>query len=79
MKGRVKLCYDIMEGAGDPVNIPFNMYVEGSYFGEMEMMLRHFKDKGRDGSAIVDSECHLLVMDAHELRHVLRHFKEVKD
>ena len=74
LKGRVKLCYEVSEGEGEPMNIPFNMYVEGSYFGEMEMMLKHFKNKGRDGTAIVDSECHLLVMNSRELRIILRHF-----
>lgn len=56
--GRVKICYDLTEGAAEiPVNIPFKMYIEGSYFGEMEMILKEYKKKGRDGTAIVDSEC----------------------
>lgn len=64
MRGRVKLCYDISEGEGDPRNIPFNMYVEGSYFGEMEMMIKMYRNYGRDGTAIVDCECHLLVIES---------------
>ena len=54
------------------------MYVEGSYFGEMEMMLKEYKDKGRDGTAIVDSECHLLIMDQKELSYVLKMFPKVR-
>ena len=45
--------------------VPFNMYAEGAYFGEMEMMLAHYQYLGRDGTAIVDSECHILVITQH--------------
>lgn len=78
LKGKVKLCYDITEGVGVSNNIPFNMYIEGSYFGEMEMMLSHFRKIGRDGTAMVDCECHLLVMGGKELRMVLKHFVEIE-
>lgn len=61
-KGKVKLVYDISMGVGEPIIVAFNMYVEGSYFGEMEMMLKEYQLLGRDGTAIVDSECHLLVI-----------------
>jgi len=37
--------------------VPFNMYGDGAYFGEMEMMLEDYTFTGRDGTAIVDSEC----------------------
>jgi hypothetical protein len=57
--------------------IAFNMYVEGSYFGEMEMMVREYKLLGRDGSAIVDSECHLLVLTKPDLIAILNLFPEV--
>jgi CRP-like cAMP-binding protein len=76
-KGRVKLCYDITKGFAAPIIVPFNMYVEGSYFGEMEMMLIHYRNLGRDGTAIVDSQCHLLVIGSKELREVLVHFHDV--
>lgn len=79
MKGRVKLLYDVSEGDEIPKNIPFNMYVEGSYFGEMEMFLKIYKDLGRDGTALVDSECHLLVMQSHEFRYQMKHFPEVRE
>jgi CRP-like cAMP-binding protein len=41
-KGRVKLFYDLNEG-GTPFNIPFNMYVEGSYFGDLEVLLKRYR------------------------------------
>ena len=56
-KGKVKLVFETTNLKGEKVIIAFNMYVEGSYFGEMEMMVREYKFLGRDGSAIVDSEC----------------------
>ena len=39
LQGRVKLKYDITEGlAYEPkYNIPFNMYTQGSYFGDIEI------------------------------------------
>ncbi len=60
MKGKVKLCHDF--ATSEEVNaprmiVPFNMYGDGSYFGEMEMMLEDYTFTGRDGTAIVDSEC----------------------
>lgn len=79
MRGRVKLCYDISEGEGVPRNIPFNMYVEGSYFGEMEMMIKMYQNYGRDGTAIVDCECHLLVIESLPFRKTLKHFPLIKE
>ena len=42
--GRVKLVYDVSEGSHSaPINMPFNMYVEGSYFGDLEILLKKYK------------------------------------
>ncbi len=54
------------------------MYVEGSYFGEMEMFLKVYKDIGRDGTALVDCECSLLVMQSQEFRHYMKEFPVVR-
>lgn len=77
-KGRVKLLYDVSEGEEIPRNIPFNMYVEGAYFGEMEMFLKAYKDLGRDGTALVDCECSLLVMQSHEFRQYMKAFPVIR-
>lgn len=55
MKGRVKICYDISEGKYDTVNVPFNMYVQGSYFGDSDVLCKDSYSI-RDGTAIADSE-----------------------
>ena len=73
-KGKVKLVFDANNGQGEPLIIAFNMYVEGSYFGEMEMMVRDYRFLGRDGSAIVDSECQLLVLTKPDLINILNLF-----
>ena len=55
LKGRVKLYCDANEGdeklGQNP--LPFNLYVEGSYFGDSDVLGRDVKD-GRDGSAIAE-------------------------
>lgn len=76
-KGKVKLVYDTTSDKGEQIIVAFNMYVEGSYFGEMEMMIREYKLIGRDGSAIVDSECQLFVLTKPDLIYVLNLFPEV--
>jgi CRP-like cAMP-binding protein len=57
LKGRVKIYYDINEGYKDQVvNIPFNLYVEGSYFGDSDVLVNAGRD-GRDGTAVAETEC----------------------
>lgn len=71
-----------MEGESQfPVNVPFNMYVEGSYFGDLEILIKRYRRLGRDGTAIVDSECHLLVIGSKELKNILKFkpFEEIRD
>ena len=68
MKGKIKLCHLFATSTfrdAPKIIVPFNMYAEGAYFGEMEMMLAHYQYLGRDGTAIVDSECHILVITQH--------------
>ena len=55
------------------------MYVEGSYFGDLEVLLNtRYLHIGRDGSAIVDSECQLQVIGGKELKGILKHFPDIK-
>ena len=54
------------------------MYVEGSYFGDLEILLKKCRRLGRDGTAIVDSECHLLVIGSKELKGILKYFPDIQ-
>ena len=63
--------YDILEGQADtPFNTPFNMYVEGSYFGDSDV-LGDLENEGRDGTAIVDAESNLFIITRKSLIEVL--------
>ena len=42
------------------------------------MMMSFYRSYGRDGTAMVDCECQLFVIESHEFRRILRHFPEVK-
>lgn len=70
-KGKVKLMFDMLEGQTDePQYAPFNMYVEGSYFGDSDVLGDH-ENEGRDGTAIVDAESNLYVITRKSLLEVL--------
>ena len=74
-KGKVKLMYDLTEGETDiPYLIPFNMYVEGSYFGDSDV-LADTSNEGRDGTALVDAKSIIYVIIGKDLIQVLKLFK----
>lgn len=74
-KGKVKLMYDLTEGETDiPYLIPFNMYVEGSYFGDSDV-LADTSNEGRDGTALVDAKSIIYVIVGKDLLQVLKLFK----
>lgn len=67
--------YDLLEGETKaPYYIPFNMYVEGSCFGESDV-LADPKNEGRDGTAIVDGKSCIYVITRKDLISVLRLFR----
>ena len=62
LRGKVLLMYDLMTGTEVPksFNIPFNMYIEGSYFGDSDVLVQKDmkeddQETGRDGTALVDT------------------------
>lgn len=64
--------YDLLEGKVDvPFNTPFNMYVEGSYFGDSDVLGDH-ENEGRDGTALVDAQSNLFVITRTQLTEVLQ-------
>lgn len=75
LKGKVKLMYDLTEGETDkPYLIPFNMYLEGSYFGDSDV-LADKNNEGRDGTALVDAKSVIYVIVRKDLLKVLKLFK----
>lgn len=67
LKGKVKLMYDLTDGEiPKPYNIPFNMYVEGSYFGDSDVLADNERE-GRDGTALVDAESVIFVITRKDL------------
>lgn len=78
VKGRVKLFYDLSEGLGEPNNVPFNLYVEGSYFGDLEILVEE-RAEGRDGTAEADDVCQLLVLNRKDCKILIEKFEDVGD
>jgi CRP-like cAMP-binding protein len=76
VKGRVKLYYDLNEGIGEPNNVPFNLYVEGSYFGDADILVNEGRD-GRDGTAEAETVSQLLILNRKELKILLEKFDDV--
>ena len=69
------MMYDLVEGEIDQVyHIPFNMYVEGSYFGDSDVLADKNND-GRDGTALIDAQSVIFVISRKDLLSVLKHFK----
>lgn len=72
IKGRVKFYYEIQftkedrekaaaEGKVLPIEEAINRHVEGSYFGDHDVLINQGRD-GRDSTAIAETECQLLVI-----------------
>jgi hypothetical protein len=63
-----------MKGEAEPYMIPFNMYAEGSYFGDNDV-LGDYKKNGRDGTALVYEKSIVYVLEAQQLLDVLDMFR----
>ena len=70
--------FNVNEGNmdGKIINIPFNLYVEGSYFGDSDLFVTENRNV-RDCTAIAVIECQLLVITRKELFELIRRFKKV--
>ena len=83
-QGRIKLYIDLNEtGEGETMNVPFNLYVEGSYFGDSDIFPDPNQEENedyrnqRDCTAIAEVESSLLVITRKELVEVFRRFKDI--
>lgn len=60
------------------MNVPFNLYVEGSYFGDSDIFQIEQNERNvRDSTAISDVESQLLVITKKELMDVFKRFKDI--
>lgn len=59
----------------EPANFPFIAYVEGSYFGDSDIFFQD-ESNGRDGTAMADSEVHLLVLTKKDLHAIIDEYEE---
>ena len=76
-QGRMKMYFDLnLQHDGHTVNVPFNLYVEGSYFGDSDIFVSEGRN-ARDCSAIAVVETQLLVITRKELFELFRRFKNI--
>jgi CRP-like cAMP-binding protein len=79
-QGRVKMYYDLNEKLeGKPILVPFNLYVEGSYFGDSDIFSAEGIKSVRDSTAISVFESQLLVITKKELLEIFHRFKDIKE
>ncbi|CDW71963.1 cation channel family protein [Stylonychia lemnae] len=64
------------EDDDDSYNVPFNLYVEGSYFGDSDCLFQ--RRLQRECMAEADQECHLLVIKKGALEDLLDQFQDIK-
>ena len=70
--------YDFNQGQNGIIEyLPFNLYVESSYFGDSDIFVSEDRNV-RDSTAIAEVECQLLVITRKELLEILRRFKKVQ-
>jgi Cyclic nucleotide-binding domain len=79
-KGRIKMYFDLNHAQqhATSVNIPFNLYVEGSYFGDSDLFIGEGRNV-RDCTAISVFESSLLVITRRELFDLFYRFKAIKN
>lgn len=90
IKGRVKFYYErpepttkLMELKAKGKNkskvelTPINMHVEGTYFGDNDVLLNQGRD-GRDSTAIAETECQLLLITKQQILDLLKKFPLVR-
>lgn len=83
-QGKIKLYYDVLRNNPDTdeqLNLPFIAYVEGSYFGDSDIFSSEETGTGgvggRDGTAMADSEVHLMVLGKKDLVCILEEFEDL--
>jgi CRP-like cAMP-binding protein len=62
----------------DAFNVPFNLIVEGSYFGDSDCLYQNPKKCIRESTAEADKACQLLLIKKKALEDLLTQFSDVK-
>lgn len=76
-EGRIKLHVNINNlHYGGPILVPFNLYVEGSYFGDSDIFVTDTRNI-RDSTAVADVRSELLVITRKELFDIFKRFKDI--
>ena len=80
IRGRVKFYVDLNQDVlgKEPANVPIHLHVEGSYFGDSDVLINRGKD-GRESTAVAETECDLEVINRQNMMKVLRKFPEIKN
>ena len=69
--------YFSIEESQGAFNVPFNLVVEGSYFGDNDCLFQ--KKCTRESTAQADQDCHLLLLKRSNLDELLDNFIEIKN
>ena len=64
-------------GATHPVLEPFSLYVEGSLFGDQDILIDNGRN-GRDSTAIAQTDVTLLVVTKVQIQKILKKFPRVR-
>jgi len=73
----VRLCIEVIGKDLKQKKVAFITYVEGSYFGDSDVFGQD-AGKGRDSTAIAETECSLLVLHKKDLFSLFEDFGELK-
>lgn len=57
--------------------VPFNLYVAGSYFGDVDVLVPAIKE--RDGTAMAEVSTNLLVLNRKDLKYIQEKFESVSE
>ena len=77
-KGRVKFYFDLyIKNRVKPRLEPFCLFVEGSMFGDQDILIDNGRD-GRDSTSIGQADCTLLVLTKVQIQKLLKKFPKEK-
>lgn len=77
-KGRVKFYFDLyLKGMNNPRLEPFCLFVEGSMFGDHDILIDNGID-GRDSTAIAQTDSSILVLAKNQYNKLMKKYPKIK-